>query len=232
MRPKTFRVRLHHRQRLNKKFYLLTFALVEPKTIVFQPGQYLSLKIAENRRNSYSITSLPDQKRHLQICVDISPSGPGSQFLKTAPLGTETEVLAPLGRFTLSQEKRPSLFVATGSGISPFRPMITQRLKEFSRQPVHLYWGLRYSRDIFWQKDCQSLEKAFSQFMGTICLSQPNDSWRGMKGRVTEAINQKYNALADWEAYLCGNGAMVDDMRQLLIQKEMKPERIYTERFF
>jgi len=232
MRPKTFPVRLHRRQRLNKKFYLLTFTVAEPETITFQPGQYLSLKIAANKRNSYSITSLPDQKRHLQICVDVSPSGPGSQFLKTTPLGTEIEALAPLGQFTLSHEERPALFVATGSGISPFRPMITQKLKEFPHQSVHLYWGIRFSEDLFWEQYWQNLETSFDQFKATICLSQPDGAWERTKGRVTAIIDKDFAQLADWEAYLCGNGTMVNDVRQLLIQKGMKSERIYTERFF
>lgn len=232
MKPQKFQVQLQHRERLNTKFYLVTFVLVEPKTIAFQAGQYLSLKVAQNKRNSYSIASFPSQKDRLQICVDVSPQGPGTRFVKSAPLGTPTDIIAPLGKFGLGQESRPALFVATGSGISPFRPMIAEKLQQFRDTPVHLYWGLRYPGDVFWKKYWQDLESKYAQFQATISLSQPSAFWKGTKGRVTRVVNQDYEMLSDWEAYLCGNGAMIGDMRELLTRKGMKPGRIYTERFF
>ena len=130
MKPQEFQVKLQRRKRLNDKFYLITFRLIDPKTIKFQVGQYLSLRVSKTKRNSYSITSLPNQAKQLQICVDVSPQGPGTQFITGAPLGAETDILAPIGKFGLSGQGRPALFVATGSGISPFRPMITEQLKQ------------------------------------------------------------------------------------------------------
>jgi NAD(P)H-flavin reductase len=232
MKPQRFRVQLQKRERLNTKFYLIAFTLIEPKTIEFHAGQYLSLQVAKDKRNSYSITSFPDRKNQLQICVDVSPQGQGTQFVKSAPLGTETEVLAPLGKFSLSQKGRPALFVATGSGISPFRPMIAEQLRQLPPVPVHLYWGLRYPGDVFWNQYWQDLASTWDQFQTTICVSRPSIYWKGTRGRVTEAIDKDYDALTDWEAYLCGNGIMIDDMVRLLTGKGMKPERIYTERFF
>lgn len=220
------------RERLNTKFYLVTFALIEPKTIEFHAGQYLSLRVSKDKRNSYSIASFPNQENLVQICVDVSPQGPGTQFVKSAPLGTQTEVIAPLGKFGLSQKARPALFVATGSGISPFRPMIAEQLKPLPSAPVHLYWGLRYPGDVFWDSYWQELAAARAQFQSTICIFRPSVYWKGTRGRVTEVIDQDYDALTDWEAYLCGNGAMIDDMGRLLTRKGMRPERIYTERFF
>ena len=232
MKPQKFQARLRRRERLNPKFYLVTFALIEPKTITFQTGQYLSLKVAQNKRNSYSIASFPSQKSQLQICVDVTPQGPGTRFVKSAPLGTPTDIIAPLGGFGLSQESRPALFVATGSGISPFRPMIAEKLQQFRDTSVHLYWGLRYAGDVFWKEYWQGLASTHAQFQATISLSQPSTFWKGTRGRVTQGVDQDYESLSDWEAYLCGNGAMIDDMRKLLARKGMKPERIYTERFF
>jgi len=62
----------------------------------------------------------------------------------------------PLGKFLLSGQNLPSLFIATGVGIAPFKFMLDS-LK--TKKLIKLLWGLRKKMPNFSYKICLSRQK-------------------------------------------------------------------------
>ena len=58
--------------------------------------------------------------------------------------------------------------------------------------------------------------------------------WRGLRGRVTDLIREQVSAdqIANTDAYLCGGRPMIEEAKQLLINKGMQVEQIRHETFF
>ncbi|NMC35422.1 hypothetical protein GYA49_00080 [Candidatus Beckwithbacteria bacterium] len=209
------------RYQLSASCVELTLLLSKP--VRFEPGQYLNLQLEQFR--AYSVAWQASDLRTIKLCIDTSSAGIGSSFAATAPLGTKTPALMPMGKFLLSNKDMPTLFIATGVGIAPFRFMLSVLR---SKQPITLIWGLRHDKDIFWQDDWEHLTKRLSHFSYQLCLSKENKN-PYYYGRVTNWLKEQVN-FSNHQVYICGNRAMIDEVKQILIAKQIAEDNIYTEK--
>lgn len=231
--PQKFTARLEEVTPHTDKFIQYAFELESPHTMVFQAGQYVSLKVAETgERRSYSICSTPAIDHGFELLVDISPQGLGSKFLQNLAIGASVEVLAPLGHFVISdQGEKAIVMVATGSGITPFYSMISDLLQNKKDQrSITLYWGLRYVTDLFWTEELENLAEVFHNFHFYPTLTQPVPEWTLSTGRVTNLL-EVHNFEPQTGFYLCGNQSMIDDCQKLLLAKDVASSYIHHESF-
>lgn len=199
----------------------------------FTPGQYVSLKVLpDGTRRSYSIASPPDGKA-IGLLVDVTPMGMGSKFLLALNVGDEVEVLGPLGHFVLKEPVKKILFVATGSGIVPFWPMIYDLLeKRGFKDEIHLDWGMRHEEDLFWIDEFNDLQKRYPNFKFDVVLSKPTAEWYACSGHVGDCLIKHRPSWEGWEAYLCGNQKMIMEVGSLLQKMGVKLEDVHFEKFF
>ena len=155
-------------------------------------------------------------------------------FLQSLEFGDEVDIMAPLGRFTFdsTQEVDELVFVATGSGVAPFRSMIMSMLQEGNeKRPITLYWGLRYVEEMFWENDFQDLSESFENFKFHPVISKAVDEWPLCKGRVTDCLSM-HETPVNGGYYLCGSPHMIEDITKLLQEKGVKEENVHFEKFF
>src|SRR5690242_7456964 len=102
------------------------FETPELEELYFVPGQFVSF--TETLRGKkitrpYSIASPPDGNR-FEICLNLVDDGFFSPYLFAMKPGDTVEMSAPLGYFVLRNPGKDAIFVATGTGIAPFRSML------------------------------------------------------------------------------------------------------------
>jgi len=136
-----FRAKVSEKKFLTKKVCFARLSLIEPQKINFLPGQFVCLQVADNVRRSYSICSWPTKADFIELIADISPGGVGSQFFKRVRVGERVCFLGPMGKFVLEKNEADTVFLATGTGVAPFRPMIKEKLnvKTHHDASLHLY---------------------------------------------------------------------------------------------
>lgn len=233
-KPQPFTARLEDRFIHNDRYVECTFELIEPYIIEFIAGQYVSIKIDDQgTRRSYSICTPPSTNHGFGLLVDVSPGGVGSSFLQNLPIGQNVEVLAPLGRFTVSQQPEEELvFVATGSGITPFKSMIEDLIQnQDEKRDMTLYWGMRYIQDLFWLDEIQDLVEAVPNFHFYPVLSQPVPEWSLSTGHVTDLL-QVHQFLPTAGFYICGNKGMIESTQAMLLAKQVPVQYIHHEPFY
>lgn len=200
----------------------------------YLPGQYISVKVADQRINAYSIAGKVDGNL-FELLVDISPGGPGSKFFENLKVGERIAYLGPFGIFTLKPDDGAEhlLFLGTGSGCTPLKCMVEAALLENKlNKPITFYFGLRYQNDIFWQQYFESLSKKYPNFKYKLCLSKPNINCPYETGHVTDLFKRDFKDTSRCSAYLCGNKTMIEEARQILTNSGCPSSRIYTEQFF
>jgi len=101
------------------------------QTIVFTPGQWVSLKLPVgatpplNRAYSMAVPGTPSGE--LTVIFDRVPGGVGSNYLYTLKPGDAIQLSGPYGNFTLPQQlDRDFLLVARYTGLVPIRCMLKQ----------------------------------------------------------------------------------------------------------
>lgn len=233
--PQAYTARLEEKFQHNAKYTQFSFELIKPHRLKFQAGQYVSLKVSgQGERRSYSICSTPDIDHQIDLLIDSSPGGLGVKFLQDLDFGAEIEVMAPMGQFVIPENLSADhlIFVATGSGVAPFKSIIEDQLrnKQDQRQ-ITLHWGMRQPEDLFWLGDWEELDEAFDNFHFHPVLSQAPAAWTLCKGRVTDCLSihqRPDNAVY----FLCGSQAMVNDVNMVLTELGIAKELIFTEKFY
>lgn len=225
----------------NQRFLLLKFELVEPNEIIFEAGQYVSLKISDKgERRSYSIASTPDNKHGFSLLAEIVPEGKGSNYLKSLVPGDSVEILGPMGRFVVTlpagsgDDMSKLLFVATGSGIVPIWSMINDLLiNKKVLTPVRLHWGMKREEDLFWIDNLERMAEAHPNFVYDIVLSRGSDEWELCRGHVQDCLSRDFGIgeLSKWSGYVCGAKDIVLDICAKLEELSMPKEVIYHEKF-
>jgi CDP-4-dehydro-6-deoxyglucose reductase len=231
---------------LEKKF--LTADVVEllyesEPAFSFLPGQFVSVIVpgkgpgGRDLRRAYSIASAPELTRAgksvFELCVKLVENGPGTTYLNELPIGGSLKGLAPYGDFVYKPKAgRHALFIATGTGIAPFRAMVLSKI--YAEQPPvsgTLLFGARNEEDLLYTEELKQRlgEKGLVQ-----ALSRAKDGWSGFRGRVTDWLRANESTIhwSDTEFYLCGNGAMIDEVKQILTAHGVEKTSIHQEVYY
>lgn len=210
-----------------------SFILETETPIVYKPGQYISIKVAENRINCYSIAT-DEGGNKFGLLVDISPGGPGSKYFENLKVGDRISFLGPFGTFIYKPDNdvKNILFLGTGSGCAPLRSMIDHLLKvERAQTKITLYLGLRHQAEIFWQDYFKKLSSDYPNFNFILVISKPDKSWQGKAGHITDFICQGLSDTSGLTAYICGNISMIEEATGMLTSRGLAREKIYIEKY-
>lgn len=209
------------------------FELPEVTEFSFQPGQFVSMSgVFDGRKitRAYSIASPPGGNR-FDLCLNRVPGGAFSPHLFDLRPGDEVETKGPVGLFVPRNPFRDSIFVATGTGIAPFRSMaMTPRVVE-SGAKVTLLFGARYDYGLLYHNEWKELEQARPGFRYIPTITRPEVSWDGRTGWVQQHLEEALGGRSDVDVYICGLKAMVDAIREILKAKGFDKKQIIFEKY-
>ena len=201
----------------------LEFELEQVNRFGFVPGQWLSLKTnkpdGEEITRAYSIASLPSDDNRFAFCLNRVQDGFMSNFLCDMKASSRILCQGPFGDFILRPPMRDTLFIATGTGIAPFRSMLHWLLADWSRHENHKLWllfGSRTEPDIYYHDEFLKLANEHANFHYMPTLSRGGPDWRGLRGYVQEHVPEIVQGRTDLRAYICGLDKMIKANRELL----------------
>lgn len=214
----------------------LEIVLTVPNSIEFRAGQSISLSVWHPRLNrhvqrQYSIASPPSQHQKVTLLFNRVQDGPGTGYLFGLQESDPIEFQGPEGSFFLEEKPgRDLVFIATGTGIAPFRSMLYTFLEQREAGTLTLYWGLRSQRDLYYQSELEGLAQQHANFSFVTTLSRPEKGWKGAIGRVTSLVENQISSVNNVTFFLCGNGGMIQDTTEIIRKKGLCPIR--TEQFY
>jgi ferredoxin-NADP reductase len=189
----------------------------------FVPGQWLSLKHTksdgEEITRAYSIASPPEEDSRFAFCLNRVQDGFMSNFLCDMNQGDEISCQGPFGDFILRPPMRDTIFIATGTGIAPFRSMLHWLLADPSRHESKQLWllfGSRTEQDIYYHREFLRLANEHGNFHYLPTLSRGTPDWQGLRGYVQQHVAEIAAGRSDMHAYICGLDKMIKANRELL----------------
>jgi benzoate/toluate 1,2-dioxygenase reductase subunit len=238
----TYKTILSKKTQLNPATYLYHFSLIEPKEIIFIPGQYVILKVpSENGTVSrlYSIESSNTEKNGFQLIVEIIPGGLASSYFYSLQENTEVVFQGPAGIFTLRDNDKQKIFTVTGTGIAPIISILRSQLPttNYKLQP-YIFWGLKNYQDVYLLNELKKLGIHLK-----ICLSReqnldmiPEEDRKYFSlGHVDQCMEKQLTdyglRITNYEFYLCGGRNVVEALKQTLLSKNIPMENIVFEKF-
>ncbi|MDA3930690.1 MAG: FAD-binding oxidoreductase [Prolixibacteraceae bacterium] len=209
---------VHYIRHLTDTTYVVRF---DRNEMHFIPGQHLSVGLANDpQAREYSIYN-SNNDNFLEILVKEVDDGIVSKRLKKVKPGDQLKVTGPMGFFKLDAKtinSRKHLFVATGTGISPFHAFV----KSYPQLDYQLIHGVRKSEEAYERSEYKN-----SNY--TLCSSR--DKKGDYNGRTTDFLrSQKIDPST--LVYLCGNCDMIFEVYDILTEKGIPTENIHTEVYF
>ena len=208
----------------------------------FRAGQHLDLRLTApdgyQVQRSYSVASAPGLEGLYEIAVERLDEGEVSPFFHdVAEVGDAIEIRGPFGgHFAWSPEGGgPFLLVGGGSGVAPLMSILRHRAELGGAVPMLLLCAARTWDDVIFREELIARDAAEADF--TLLLSLSRDTARRPQD-VGRRIDPPLltNALARVGAtprltFVCGSSAFVEVMSGHLVDLNLSPRTIRTERF-
>lgn len=209
------------------------FDAPEEERFTFTPGQFVSLTETvrgEEITRAYSIASPPDGNR-FELCLNRVTEGTFSPWLFRMKPGDSIFLPPPLGSFVLREPPREAVFIATGTGVAPFRSMLLAQLPAGDRRRFSLLFGVRREQGILYRGEFEKLAGEHSNFRFLPTLTQPGPLWTGLAGRVQNHISDVVAGRRALDVYICGLKVMVGEVRAILKAMGFDRKQIIYEKY-
>jgi ferredoxin-NADP reductase len=219
----TFAARLIRSVSLSAQTKHLEFEVAAVPRFGFVAGQWLSFKTnkpdGEEITRAYSLASPPGDDNRFALCLNRVQDGFMSNFLCDMKDGEDISCQGPFGDFILRPPMHDTVFIATGTGIAPFRSMLHWLLADPARhqdKQLCLLFGNRTEKDIYYHEEFLELASQHTNFHYLPTLSRGADDWQGLRGYVQAHMIAIIQGRTEMHAYICGLDKMIKANRELL----------------
>jgi len=224
----------------------LAFERADGAPFAFIPGQFVQVHFhyddGKPTKRSYSVATIgagdTSPVQRVEMAVSYVDGGAATALLGGLAEGGTIEASGPYGRFCLmdADTNQRYVFVATGTGVTPYRAMLPQLKTLFAKRDIEvaLIYGARNESELLYGDEFEAFARENPQFRFYACFSrtpraQPRAHDRN--GRVQVALEEIKPDPARDIAYLCGNPDMVDQAFNLLKDAGLPIPHIRREKY-
>ena len=228
----------------------------------FRPGQYVNLFVEVDgvlTSRPYSIASPPpgDGGSTLELTIRDKPGGFVAPYLlNEIKSGDKLETTGPAGTFYHEPliDGRDLVFLAGGSGITPFMSIIRDAIHNQRALKIHLLYGSRTPDDVIYSQELEGLTATDGRRLPSkglltepvdpdswtrdrgpnlnyaLVISEPPPGYDGLTGFITaDLIREVVGDLHDKTFYICGPNVMYDFCLTSLRALEVPSHKIKRE---
>lgn len=207
----------------------------DPTEFVFKAGQFVMLHVPAEPKpllRAYSIASAEQKTNGYRLVFKFVEGGAASQFVWQLKGGEVLDFTGPFGRVLFKEPPTEQVvFLNTGSGVSQHFSFIESNIAKYPDLKYRLLFGVRTEGDIYYQEELERLKKQLKNFEYDFVLSRASADWKGKKGYVQNFIAEYDYKNVPTTFYLCGNGAMIKDVKARLAEEGFDPKLILAEAF-
>jgi ferredoxin-NADP reductase len=219
----------------------MAFHFAKPLGFSFKAGQAADLTLlnppdtdSEGNIRTLSIASPPFEDQ-LTFATRMRDTA-FKRSLRVVPIGTEINIGAPSGSFTLHKNaNKQAVFLAGGIGITPFLSVVRQADHDRLVTKLYLFYSNRRPEDAPFLDSLQGLEKTnpnFRLFATMTEMAHSGREWKGEMGFINgEMLARHLATLQGPIYYVAGPPPMVAAMREMLVGAGVDEDDIRTEEF-
>lgn len=220
----SFHIRCLRNERIARGVYEFTFE--KPEGFTFKGGQFVLFDVALKddpaniQTRAFSIASAPHEDELLFV-AKMKEGGRASVWIEEMlKPGDEVRIQGPFGNFVLdTQTEKDYLFIATSTGVAPFRSQMLEALHRGDARRMDLILGVRDEDELFWIDTFRDLAKEHGNVFFHPALSGTAEGWTGHRGRVQTLAPLIIDDFSRVSVYVCGSPAMTKDLKQICLEQ-------------
>ncbi|WP_141735338.1 ferredoxin--NADP reductase [Oligoflexus tunisiensis] len=194
------------------------------------PGQFIKIAFVDKQgtfERYYSIASAPRNDHSFELCIILDDERTRDLVTAWAP-GSTLICSAPSGRFTNPPKDQPVVCVAGGSGITPLKAIIEDRLEHGPSAATVLLYGCQSDTEIPFFEALQSLGREHPSFQLQI-FADNISMGQALAGRPLDQL--EHFILPDAHYLLCGPPGFMEAARRLLVERGVRADAIHQDRY-
>ena len=236
IRVRKMPARVRSMQKKSHDVMLLGLQLPANDALIYRPGQYVEVKLADGSQRSYSMANAPGAGASvLEFHVRHRPGGKFTDAL----FGTMKErdivrIEGPYGSFFLREDSdRPIIFLASGTGLAPIKAIIEHMRSHDIKRTAVLYWGGYRPHDLYLEAWISEQLAAMPQlrYVPVVSNALAQDAWQGRTGFVHLAALEDFADLSRHQVYACGAPIMVEAARSAYLLAGLPSEQFFADAF-
>lgn len=201
------------------------------------PGQFVFVRFAckalPGQTHPFTISSPPSQSGIVRLTV--KKSGDFTSMIDQLRPDDKVYLQGPFGKFShvlLARPDQPLVMIAGGIGITPMLSMLGHLADSGDARAIKLIWANHTEADIAHRGEIDQLQQHLPNLTVHHAMSR-QDNWPGEKGHIDRQMLDRLLSKADLGGcfLVCGPGAMMSEIRRLLVRIGVASSRIHSERF-
>lgn len=216
-----------------------SFALEPGDVIPHRAGQFINLAAAipgtaGQTIRCFSFATPSSVTDRVDIIVRKNPAGVLTPYMFDGMrVGNPATLYAPFGDFHLRDGNEPCIWIAGGSGLSPFLGMVQELIeRNNTTRPVHLFFGAVNPEDLYYIDLLGAIAEQYDWFTFTPALSgDKRVACCQEYGLITDVVARRVDDASGLAGYLCGSAGMIAACLDVLSKKGMQRRNIHYDRF-
>lgn len=216
--------------------FTLHLELVNKKIPAYTAGQFITVYFPESgtpEGKAYSMSSAPIENF---LNLTVKAMGEFSNRLCSLKVGDKVIGSLPYGYFYSELEDTNLIMIAAGIGVTPFRSIILNTLKNNPIRKMSLFYTARTYDDLIFKKEFDDLQKENKNFKVFYFITREKNNRSDIINQriaITDLVgSSSARRIADREFMICGSISFVGEIWKGLRSAEVPEEMIYTEAFF
>lgn len=212
---------------VGNRYAVLNITPDTPAPLPQRPGQYTQITFSPDQNpltNVYSIASAPRTDGSFELCVQLNDE----RLKAMLPLWEQgqgaVEYSKPAGNFFVPAETLPAVLIAGGSGITPLKAILEERVKQ-GAETVLLY-GCSDDRAIPFYESLKALAGPSTEIL---FFAETVAAGRAIRGRPQDKLSNY--AAARKHFLMCGPPPFMDAIRKSLLDAGVSAEHIHQDRY-
>ena len=232
---KTLPVRVEAMEKLSGDVMRLCLRLPATERLQFLAGQWIDMLMKDGKRRGFSIANAPHADDHIELHIRHVVGGVFTDFVFNQLKNNDLlRFEGPHGSFFLREDsERPLILIAGGTGFAPLKGILEHAFEAGINRPMHLFWGVRGKKDLYFEELPQRWLKEHENFSYTPVLSEPDatDEWLGETGFVHEAVVKVYKDLTAYSVYMAGPPVMIGACKTAFEEQGLPSDELFFDSF-
>jgi len=201
----------------------------------YKAGQFINIKhpTQEDCIRSYSLASTPDEET-LELHIKRMPDGIMSSFLHDeCNTGAQLNIMGAMGEcfYTHRDAEQPILMIGIGTGLAPLYGILRDAIAQDHQGNIHLYHASLATAGLYYIDELQTLANDTPSLSYIPCVLHGDAPKGGQHGDIKSIIAQQHRDLKGYRVYVCGDPAMVDQLKKHCFLAGASMSDIYSDPF-
>lgn len=216
---------------------VMAFHFEKPEGFTYIAGQYGDFTLidppetdSEGNKRTFSFTSAPYEE-DLVITTRLRDTA-FKRTLKQLEVGSTLQLEGPFGSLSLPKNTaKTAVFLTGGIGCTLVRSMVAQANHDKSPHKMIFLYANQSPEHAVYLEEFAKLAEENTNLLFVPIMTDANN-WPGEHGVIDKAILEKYvDTISAQIYYLSGPGAMIGDMRRLLLSLGVDRTNIRADQF-